>query len=63
MTTMIIDNKATATKSIEKYIIDRNKYDTVKKLKELASECMNEDVYLIRVYENDKELFTFRNWR
>lgn len=63
MTTMIIDNKATSTKPCEKYIIDRNEYKTEKDLLELAGDCMNENVYLIRVYENGNELFTIRNYR
>lgn len=61
MTTMIIDNKATAKKSIEKYIIDTNEYQTLDSLMELAADCMNEEVYLIRVYKDDEELFTFRS--
>lgn len=63
MTTMYIDNKATAKKATEYYIIDESIYETENKLKELATDCMNEEVYLIRVYKNDKELFTLRNYR
>lgn len=61
MTKMIIDNKATAKRAYEAYEIDRNEYRTVQDLMLLAGECMNENVYLIRVYENDSELFTMRN--
>ncbi len=61
MTTMYIDNKAAAKHSIEIYAIDRNEYKTAEELKELAYDCMSKDVYLIRVFENDTELFTIRN--
>ena len=61
MTKMIIDNKATTKKKYECYDIDRNEYPTVEDLKSLAEYCMNNDVYLIRVYENETELFTIRN--
>lgn len=61
MTKMIIDNKATAQKKYECYVIDRNEYPTVEDLKSLAEDCMNNEVYLIRVYENETELFTLRN--
>lgn len=61
MTKMVIDNKATAKRAYECYAIDRNEYRTVNDLMMLAGECMNNDVYLIRVYENDEELFTMRN--
>ena len=62
MTIMTIDNKATATKPIEKYIIDRNEYPTLADLHMLAGECMNKEVYLISVEEDGKELFKTRNW-
>lgn len=61
MTKMIIDNKATAKRAYEAYKIDRNEYQTIDDLLMLAGDCMNDDVYLIRVYENDVELFTVRN--
>ena len=61
MTKMIIDNKATAEKKYECYDIDRNEYPTVDDLRMLAYDCMNDEVYLIRVYENETELFTIRN--
>lgn len=61
MTKMIIDNKATAEKKYECYDIDRNEYPTVDDLRMLARDCMNDEVYLIRVYENETELFTIRN--
>ena len=61
MTTMIIDNKATAKKPIEKYIIDRNEYPTKESLYMLAGECMNKEVYLIKIYENDNLIITARN--
>ena len=61
MTKMIIDNKATAKIKYECYDIDRNEYPTVEDLKQLARDCMNNEVYLIRVYENETELFTIRN--
>ena len=61
MTKMIIDNKATAQKKYECYDIDRNEYTNVEDLKLLAQDCMNDEVYLIRVYENETELFTIRN--
>ena len=61
MTKMIIDNKATAQKKYECYDIDRNEYPTIEDLKLLAEDCMNDEVYLIRVYENETELFTIRN--
>jgi hypothetical protein len=61
MTKMIIDNKATAEKKYECYDIDRNEYPTVDDLTMLAQDCMNDEVYLIRVYENETELFTIRN--
>lgn len=63
MTILYIDNKATATKSVEAYEVDRDLYQTEKDLMMLAGECMNEDVYLIRVLEDNKELFTMRNYR
>lgn len=63
MTTMTIDNKATARKPFEHYIIDRNEYPTMQDLMFLVGECMNRDVYLIRVEENGNELFTIRNYR
>ena len=63
MTTMIIDNKANAIKSIEVYEIDRYEYQTIADLEELAFDCLNEEVYLIRMFENGKELFTMRNYR
>lgn len=49
MTTMIIDNKATAKKSYEYYCIDRKEYPTEKDLEMLAYECMNDDVYSITI--------------
>ena len=58
---MIIDNKATVREKYECYEIDRNEYVTVDDLKSLAADCMNDNVYLIRVYENGTELFTLRN--
>lgn len=68
MTIMMIDNKARCKKSYEYFEVDRNEYNSVNSLMELAYECMNEDVYLIRVCEgkgnsldNYKELFTMRN--
>ena len=61
MTKMIIDNKATAEKKYECYDIDRSEYPTVDDLRMLARDCMNDEVYLIRVYENETELFTIRN--
>ena len=61
MTKMIIDNKATAQKKYECYDIDRNEYPTVEDLKSLAEDCINDEVYLITVYENETELFTIRN--
>ena len=48
-------------KKYECYDIDRNEYPTVEDLKSLAEDCMNNEVYLIRVYENETELFTIRN--
>lgn len=63
MTTMYIDNKATAKKAIELYEIDRNEYPTIDDLRNLAWDCMNNNVYLIRVFENNNELFTIRNNR
>lgn len=63
MTTMIIDNKATAKKAYESYTIDEEIYYNEEKLKELAADCMNEEVYLIRVYKDNKELFTMRNYK
>ncbi len=63
MTKMIIDNKASVKPSYEAYEIDRNEYRTIDDLMFLAGECMNDNVYLIRVYENDEELFTMRNSR
>lgn len=63
MTTMIIDNKATAKRSYESYTLDENIYNTEEKLKEIAFECMNKEVYLIRVYKDNKELFTIRNYQ
>lgn len=63
MTTMYIDNKATAKKAIELYEIDRNEYQTIDDLRNLAWDCMNNNVYLIRVFENNNELFTIRNNR
>ena len=61
MTKMIIDNKATAKKKYECYDIDINQYPNVEDLISLAEDCMNDEVYLIRVYENETELFTIRN--
>ena len=61
MTKMIIDNKATTKKKYECYDIDSIEYLTVDDFKSLAEYCMNNDVYLIRVYENETELFTIRN--
>ena len=63
MTTMIIDNKATSNKAYESYTVDRNEYPTVEDLKDLAYECMNKEVYLIRVFEDNNELFTIRNYQ
>lgn len=63
MTTMIIDNKATAKKSIEVYTIDREEYPTIEDLRNLVFECMNEEAYMIRVLENDVELFAVRNYK
>lgn len=57
MTTMEIANKARCAKRYERYVIDRNEYPTIQDLRMLAGECMNDDVYLIRVYENNEELF------
>ena len=61
MTTMTIDNKAFIKPAYEYFKIDRTEYKTIDDLLALACECMNEDVYLIRVYENDEEVFTVRN--
>lgn len=61
VTKMIIDNKATTQKKYECYDIDRNVYPTVEDLKLLAEDCINNEVYLIKVYENETELFTIRN--
>lgn len=61
MTKIVIDNKAFVKPAYECYRIDRNEYRTVNDLMMLAGECVNKDVYLIRVYENDEELFTMKN--
>ncbi len=61
MTTLIIDNKAIAKRAYEKYIVDRTEYPTIEHLRDLVSDCMNDEVYKISVYENDVELFTIRN--
>lgn len=61
MLKMIIDNKATATKPYEVYGIDERIYNTEEKVKELAYDCLSDEVYLIRVKRGDKELFTIRN--
>lgn len=60
-TTMYIDYKAGSKKSYELYEIDRNEYPSNDDLRSLAFECMNNSVYLIRVFENNNELFTIRN--
>lgn len=60
MTKMIIDKKA-GCGADEAYEIDRSIYQTIEELKVVAFECMNKDVYLVRVFEDDVELFTLRN--
>lgn len=61
MTKMIIDNRATAKKPKEVYIIDRYEYQTKTDLIDLVNECMNSDVYKITVYENDVEIISKLN--
>ena len=61
MTKMIIDNRATASKAYEAYIIDRAEYPTVNDIIALVYECMNSDVYKITVYENGTEIVTRLN--
>ena len=60
---MIIDNKAGRGKSYENYKIDRNIYRTVEELNELVSECMNENVFMITVTANGKEIIREYNDR
>lgn len=61
MTKMTIDNRATAEKAYEAYIIDRNEYRTENDLINLVYECMNKDVYKITVYENGIEIISRLN--
>lgn len=61
MTTMYIDNKANVNPTVENYIVDRSEYSTIQDLYTLANDCMNDNVYLIRMSEDGKELFTVRN--
>lgn len=60
-TIMIVDNKATAKKSYEAYKIDRRVYRTMDDLKELVEDCMSENVYLIRIYENGNQILEVRS--
>ena len=62
-TIMIIDNKATAEKPYEVYEIDRYEYQTIENLRELVGDCMNKEVYSIKIMEDDNELMMVRNWR
>lgn len=61
MTKMIIDNRATADKRYETYVVDRNEYPTEQDLAELAVECMNKDVYSITIYIDEEILFSIVN--
>ena len=61
MTTMLIDNKANVKPAYEYFSIDTNEYRTLEDLKALAVDCMNENVYLIKVFYGDTKLFEIRN--
>ncbi len=63
MTKLYIDYKAGADRNCEWYCVDRNIYPTVEDVMELARDCMGNEVYLVRAFEGDQELFTFRNHR
>lgn len=58
---MYIDYKAGVNKKYQLFELDRNEYPTIDDLKLIALDCMNNEVYLIRVFENNNELFTIRN--
>ena len=59
-TYMLIDNKAYKDRPYELYKIDKRVYRTRAALNALIDECMNESVYLIRVYENGKMIIERR---
>lgn len=54
MTTLIIDNKATAKKSYEKYIVDRNEYPTIEDVINVMYEMINNETYLIRLFVDNE---------
>lgn len=61
MTTMIIDNRATAEKAYETYTIDRTEWPTEDDLLDLIDDCMNDDVHSVTILEDDVEILKVLN--
>ncbi len=61
MTIMEFDYKAFVKPGYKRYEIDRAEYPTVDDLFDLACDCTAAEVFLIRCYEDGRELFTIRN--
>ena len=61
MTNLVIDNKAGHGKVYESYSIDRRIYKTVESLKDLVNECMNDNVFMITVTVNGREIIRAYN--
>ena len=72
MTIAIVDNKATAKKAYETFVIDREVYNTINDVMGIVAEMINKETYKIDVYEieeldrknltEENKLFTFKGW-